>query len=69
MLHPTIKQFNETIEIMRKAYPFKDEDTYIVKTWDYITDANTDITLITKHEETGTEVRLSRKVDVEDGDD
>ena len=69
MLHPTIKQFNETIEIMRKAYPFKDEDTHIVKTWDYRTEANTDITLFTIHEETGTEVHLSRKVDVEDGDD
>ena len=68
MMHPTIEEFNKTIEIMRKVYPFKDESTRIVKMHDLYTNSNNCITLMTRDEETGVDIELERKIEVENGE-
>lgn len=65
MMHPTIKQFKDTLEIMRKAYPFTDEDTLIENCRDQYTASNTRIDLLTVDKETGVEVHLSKRIEVE----
>lgn len=65
MMHPTITEFNKTLEIMRKAYPFEDNDTRIVNTTDHYTASNTLIELATIDKSTGVEVHLSKRIEVE----
>ena len=68
MMHPTLKQFMKTIEVMRKTYPFKDEETRIVSTYDPRTGICTLIDLVTDDKETGVEVRLTKEIEVDDGE-
>lgn len=61
MENPTIEEFKQTLEIMRKAYPFEDNRTVIENTIDYATGKNTVINLMTL-DDNGTEVRLSKNI-------
>ena len=61
-MNPTITEFLNTIETMRKAYPFKNDDTWIVGTYDYKSDSPNMIRLVTYDKETETEVALKKEV-------
>lgn len=58
----TISELNSTIEIMRKAYNFKDDETRIVLGENPYNRLNT-VELVTKDKATGTEVALSRDIE------
>lgn len=57
----TLKEFNDTIEIMRTVYDFADEDTKLVTTRDAASLKNDRIVLATIDKETDTCVTLERK--------
>ena len=56
----TLKEFNDTIEIMRKVYPFTDEDTKLVSTRDLASLEHDHISLFTKDKESDTFITLER---------
>ena len=56
----TISDLNKTIEIMRKAYPFKDDKTQITLERDMRSLIFDKVTLYTVDEETNTGVTLER---------
>lgn len=56
----TLAEFNKTIEIMRKAYPFADEDTLLVSTKNVVSCEQGHIELFTKDKETDTCITLER---------
>lgn len=65
MINPSITEFLNTIEVMRKAYPFENDDTWIVGTLDYKSAAPNMIELATIDKETGVRVRLTKEVEHE----
>lgn len=58
-------EFNATIEEMRKAYPFRDEQTELVDVFDIVSRKPNKITIKTYDNETDTEVTLTKVVDVD----
>lgn len=60
----TITELNKTIEIMRKAYPFKDEDTQIDIERDRCSHVEK-LSLLTIDKDTDTEVSLQRTIETE----
>lgn len=58
----TISELNNTIEIMRKAYNFKDDETYIFLSSDRCSRL-AQVELTTKDKATGTKVVLSRDIE------
>ena len=60
----TITELNKTIEIMRKAYPFKDEDTQIGIESDLCSHVEK-LSLLTIDKDTNTEVSLQRTIETE----
>lgn len=61
----TISDLNKTIEIMRKAYPFKDDKTQITLERDMRSMIRDKVTLYTVDEETNTGVTLERNLEEE----
>ena len=61
-MNPTITEFLNTIEVMRKTYPFKNDDTFLISTIDYKTESPNMIRLGTVDKETDVEIRLSKEV-------
>lgn len=59
----TITELNETIEIMRRVYPFNDDKTDVSLCPDMRSMTFSRIQLDTFDEETNTDVHLERKVD------
>lgn len=58
----TISELNKTIEIMRQAYPFKDEKTEICLARDLITNDYSIVKLVAV-DETDTLVTLERRIE------
>ena len=58
----TISELNNTIEIMRKAYNFKDDETHIVL-GNNLCNRLTTVELATMDKATGTEVMLRRDME------
>ena len=63
-MRQTISDLNKTIEIMRKIYPFKDEDTQIWIVRDPWCN-NDKLNLLTTDKDTDTEVLLTRIIETE----
>lgn len=63
-MNGTVKQFKDTLEAMRKVYPFKD-DTTRMQTRDITCLDHNHLSIITQDEETGVWVELSRDVMIE----
>lgn len=63
MRKPTITELNNTIEVMRKAYPFKDDKTQITLERDMRSLVCNKVTLYTVDEETNTGVTLERDLE------
>ena len=62
----TIKQFKETIETMRKAYPFEDDKTRIVSETDSYNMSHTFLEVTTVDESTGVKVNLTKSIESEE---
>lgn len=62
----TIKQFKETIETMRKAYPFEDDKTKIVSDTDPYDLSHTFLEVTTIDIPTGVKVNLSKGIQTEE---
>ena len=62
----TLSQFNGLVEDMRKAYPFKDEETKIIDTHDLSEDCNCLLELYAHDKDTGVDVRLSKGVNYDE---
>ena len=58
----TLKDFNDTIENMRKAYKFKDEETTLLGIRDIISGTNIRISIATYDKKTGTEIQMACSV-------
>lgn len=54
----TLAKFNETVEEMRKAYPFKDEETVLVRIMNKATYKRDLVKLRTVDQATGTFIEL-----------
>lgn len=63
-MRQTISDLNKTIEIMRKIYPFKDEDTQIWIARDPRCN-DEKLNLLTIDKDTDTEVLLTRTIETE----
>lgn len=57
----TVKQFKDTLEEMKKIYPFDDEKTRISSHNHFTNNANS-LTIITTDEETGVNIELSKNI-------
>lgn len=62
-MNMTITEFNETLETMRKAYPFKDDKTRIISFYDLKSNSNNQIALCTVDEDTKTEITMVKEVE------
>lgn len=61
-MNPTITEFLNTIEVMRKTYPFKNDQTYITSTVDVLSEKHDVIHLCTIDNDNGVEVCLKKKI-------
>ena len=58
-MNGTVKQFKDTLEVMRKVYPFKDEKTKM-QTMDICSLDHSHLSIATEDEETGVLIQMSR---------
>lgn len=56
----TIKEFKETVEVMRSVYPFTDDNARIISTIDLPTNAHTHLELYTVDEKTGVKIIMQK---------
>lgn len=61
----TLKQFNDTIEVMRSVYPFKNETTRLADIEDHRTLEPRHIEIHTVDERTGVDIILMKRVEGE----
>lgn len=62
-MNMTISEFNETLEIMRKVYPFKNDKTRIYNLQDMRDNCYDCIEICTIDEKTNTRITLSKEVE------
>lgn len=62
-MNATISEFNETLEIMRKVYPFKNDTTRLHNLYNMRDDCYDIIEISTIDEETNTRIILSKEVE------
>lgn len=62
-MHGTVKQFKDTLDVMRKIYPFKDDETRM-GTENPMNMEHDMLYLDTVDEETGVRITMSRRVNV-----
>lgn len=58
----TVKEFLDTLEAMKKVYPYKDEETFMCTIDPRTFDCNNAISLRTVDEETGVTIHMSKPV-------
>lgn len=63
MRNPTITELNNTIEIMRKAYSFKDDEAYISLETNPCNHRCEVVNISTIDNATGTEVTLEKEIE------
>ena len=59
----TLKEFNDTVEVMRTIYPFEDDKTRICELYDLRTDRLNRVQIITEDERTNTQIVMSKDVE------
>ena len=64
-MNMTITEFNETLETMRKAYPFKDDTTRIHSLYNIKNNSYDCIEIATVDEETKTQIVMTKEVERE----
>ena len=64
-MNGTVKQFKDTLEVMRKVYPFDDAKTKM-QTRDILSLDHNHLSIVTQDEETGVWIEMSRNL-VTDG--
>lgn len=64
-MNMTITEFNETLETMRKAYPFKDDTTKICNLYNIRDNCCDRIEIATVDEETMTRIVMTKEVERE----
>ena len=64
-MNMTITEFNETLETMRKAYPFKDDTTRICNLYNIRDNCYDRIEIATVDEETKTQIVMTKEVERE----
>lgn len=59
----TIKEFIDTLDVMRTIYDFDDDDTRIGDLHDIRTDAQRTVEIITRDPDTGVNIIMSKRVE------
>lgn len=59
----TIKEFNDTLDVMRTIYDFDDDDTRIGDLHDIRTDTQRTVEIITRDPDTGINIIMSKRVE------
>lgn len=66
LIGATVAQFKETLETMKKVYPFEDDKTKIVSDSNPYDLAHTFLEVTTMDESTGVKVNLSKNIETEE---